>query len=131
MLNALFVGRLGIHVDLDMVSVCVSNRPEVKPPQEFGNGDEEVSLGEVDSGAETAAAAVGVVIALLVVGRCGVFGRRLRAGRISLRVEGVGIGESDGVEMKAPDVDKDHGAFGKEFSVNPIICSRCVSNHAV
>jgi len=81
----------------------------------------------VDAGADASAAAVAVVVALSVVGAGGEFRGEGCAPGVVVRVEGVRVGEADGVVVEAPGVDDYEGALGEEVAVDPVVWKRVLA----
>ena len=72
------------------------------------------------TGADSTARAIAVVVPLLPVTRCVLWGE-LGVRSEAFRNEGVGVGVCLGVHVHAPGVYDDYGAFGEEFTVDPVV----------
>lgn len=97
---------------------------KVERPEELRHGEEEVALGEVDAGADAAAGAVAVVVALFEVGRGGVVRGEEGAVGVAGRVEGVGVRVAGGVVVEGPDVQDDGAAFGDAHAFDRVVWSQ-------
>ena len=104
--------------------IAITLRPlhglKLERPQQLRDGEEHVSLRQVDAGTDAATDAVAVVVAgFPFAGR--IFGGESRVVGVAIWVEGCGVGNEVGVEVHAPGVDDDDGAFGEEFAVDPVV----------
>lgn len=96
----------------------ILGRANVESPQQFGKGDEQRPLGEMNARAQSTAEPVSVVVPELVVGHVCVFRRQSGFSDVVVWVKVMGIGEFGVVIVKPGKVDHDGGVLGQGIPVD-------------
>ena len=102
-----------VRVDGNLGARVVGSLVKVETPHELGRCQPHLTLGKMDARADTAASAVDVVVASLIVARSSILGRQLGPALEPGRVELVRVGEPLLIVVQAPDVEHD-GSAGRE-----------------
>lgn len=115
------IARPRVHIHRDRPAPPVSFGGEIKGPEELGDGEEQVALGEMDARTEASPRAIAIVIALVKVRRGGVVRREPRTAGVAFGVEGVGVRVALGIVMETPDVEDDGAPFWDAHALDRII----------